>query len=447
MNYPYRSTAIGVTPDAIIRPPLTPAGPFRSLDEKGNSCQSSNKRNSLSVMHKPIATILIMGIGIFAGFCCMECAGAAIMDLGPEEIVQAGGADLVVPGYSVPCHTDFNNDGLKDLLVGEGGGGFSAKVRLYLNGGTVAAPQFSSFSYLQSAGADLVVPSVGCMGAFPRVAHFDADGKKDLLVGRSDGTVQLFRNIGTDSNPTFDGGALLEVGPAGSKFPIDVGNRATIALTDWDNNGARDLVLGAYDGKIRLYLNQGTNADPDFLDEKIVQDLAGALQVPSSRSSPAMMDLDGDGKKDLLVGNTDGEILLYINQGSDSLPGFSAPDHVVANGVEIDLPGVPRSRPFISDWTGDGLPDLLVGAGDGRIHLFQSIPDPVITDSFLLGTVFTIRFTCGPGVSGWKVMGSSDLHDFGDDKTADSTISEASPGVYAAGPPRSPTRYSNQSDL
>ncbi len=64
------------------------------------------------------------------------------------------------------------------------------------------------------------------------------------MVGRADGTVQLFRNIGTDTVPTFDGGALLQAGPAGGKSPIDVGDRATIALTDWDNDGARDLVLG-----------------------------------------------------------------------------------------------------------------------------------------------------------------------------------------------------------
>ena len=89
------------------------------------------------------------------------------------------------------------------------------------------------------------------------------------------------------------------------------------------------------------------------------------------------MDLDGDGRKDLLVGNTNGAILLYPNRESDAAPGFSTYDDVTADGVPLDLPGVPRSRPFITDWTGDGLPDLLVGAGDGRVHLFQSVPEPV----------------------------------------------------------------------
>ena len=59
-------------------------------------------------------------------------APAALLNLGPEQIVLAGGGDLTVPGYSVPCFTDFNSDGPNDLLVGEGGSGFDGKVRVYL---------------------------------------------------------------------------------------------------------------------------------------------------------------------------------------------------------------------------------------------------------------------------------------------------------------------------
>ncbi|MBN1853920.1 MAG: VCBS repeat-containing protein [Pirellulales bacterium] len=329
-------------------------------------------------MQKPAvqtATFCARSLGIAIVIFYSPAALAAVLNLGPEQIVLAGSEDLFVPGYSVPCFTDFNNDGLDDLVVGEGGSGFDGKIRVYLNGGSTNTPLFSDFVYAQSEGTDLLLPASGCMGAFPRIAHFDADNKKDLLVGRADGTVQLFCNIGTESNPTFDEGTLLEVGTAGFKSPIDVGSRATIALTDWDNNGVRDLVLGALDGYIHLYLNQGTNTEPDFVSETIVQDLYGNLQVPSGRSSPALMDLTGDGNKDLLVGNTNGAILLYTNQGSDSMPSFSTYDYVIADGIAIDLPGVPRSRPFISDWTGDGLPDLLIGAGDGRIHLFQSVPE------------------------------------------------------------------------
>ncbi len=116
--------------------------------------------------------------------------------------------------------------------------------------------------------------------------------------------------------------------------------------------------------------------NPIFSARRLSRIWPATCWSPAGRSSPALMDLDGDGRKDLLVGNTNGAILLYPNQGSDAAPSFSTYEYVTADGVEIDLPGTPRSRPCITDWTGDGLPDLLVGAGDGRVHLFQSVPEP-----------------------------------------------------------------------
>ena len=40
--------------------------------------------------------------------------------------------------------------------------------------------------------------------------------------------------------------------------------------------------------------------------------------------------------------------------------------------MEIDLTGIPRSRPVVGDLDADGLPDLLVGAGDGRVHWYRA---------------------------------------------------------------------------
>ena len=74
---------------------------------------------------------------------------------GDEELVQAGGSDLAVFGYSVPSLVHWDGDGLPDLIVGEGDGITAGKVRVYLNGGTPIAPQFGSFAYAQSLGADL----------------------------------------------------------------------------------------------------------------------------------------------------------------------------------------------------------------------------------------------------------------------------------------------------
>jgi len=42
--------------------------------------------------------------------------------------------------------------------------------------------------------------------------------------------------------------------------PIDVGLYGSPCFQDWDGDGVSDLIIGQYDqGKIRIYLNEGTN--------------------------------------------------------------------------------------------------------------------------------------------------------------------------------------------
>lgn len=59
-------------------------------------------------------------------------------------------------GHAAPCWVDFDGDGLKDLLVGQFGGG---RLRVYQNIGTPGAPRFSDFFYFQAAGADGTIPA------------------------------------------------------------------------------------------------------------------------------------------------------------------------------------------------------------------------------------------------------------------------------------------------
>jgi hypothetical protein len=147
-----------------------------------------------------------------------------------------------------------------------------------------------------------------------------------------------------------------------------------------------DIISGGMDGRIHIYLNcDCTDGIPpsfnfstpagDFATEDGIE-----LIVPTNRSSPEIFDLDGDGKKDLLTGNSEGQILFYKNVGTDDKPSFSGHSLLKSNGVAIDLPGMPRSRPAVCYWTGDGnfgtidnLPDLLVGSGDGKVRLYRGI--------------------------------------------------------------------------
>lgn len=311
---------------------------------------------------------------LFTGYSPAQ-AGLTI-NLGPEQIVQASkpSVDLQVEGYSVPSFCDWNNDGRMDLVIGEGDSFTEqGKVRVYLNVGSESNPAFGDYFYAQSNGQDLVCPAYGCLGCFPRAVYWDADGRKDLLIGQSDGYIKIYLNINTDDDPTFDQGSFLQVG-TDTKLPINVGLRATPVAVDWNNDSKKDIVCGDVDGKFHLFINEGSDTEPDFLVDTFVLQQGGyALTVPARRSSPHIVDLTGDGKKDILTGDTEGQLLLYENIGTDAAPQFSNYILLKSDGVTINLPDTPRSRPFVCDWTQDGFLDIIVGAGDGLVHLYQTV--------------------------------------------------------------------------
>jgi hypothetical protein len=309
----------------------------------------------------------------------------AEFELDAAQIIQDAGADLWVFGYSVPSCADWDADGVRDLIVGEGGGGYAdGRVRIYRNVGSAAAPSFAGYVYAMADGDTLVWPAGGCLGLFPRVVQWDADGRKDLLIGTADGTVRIYRNVGSDADPLFDAGTFVQAGVAQPEN-IDVGIRATPVWVDWNLDGRYDLLIGAVDGLLRLYLDTVATGEPQFASALLIQQDDADLVVPGGRSSPVYADCDADGHRDLLVGNTAGQLLLYRNLGSDAEPVFSGYTEVVADDRFIDLPGEARSRPSVCDWTDNGLLDVLIGAADGLVYFFggqedlSAVPPPALT--------------------------------------------------------------------
>jgi hypothetical protein len=312
------------------------------------------------------------------------------------QVLQAGSGNLHVDSYSVPSLADWNSDQRLDLIVGEKTQAGDGKVRVYLNQGTAAAPVFGSFFRVQAGGSDLTLPGSGCLGVFPRVADWDGDGRQDLVVGLAGGEIQVFLNAGSDMAPVFGGSTPVMVGEPGAKAAINLGARATIAVTDWNEDGHVDLVAGALDGQVRVYLNQAASGAPDFRTTLLVSDGSAALDDASGRSSVAVIDLNGDGRKDLVLGNTAGEMRFFANVGTNAAPAFDGVVAIPAGGAAIDLAGTPRSRPFVGDFNADGIPDLLVGSEDGLIRLYRASawPSPTASPGHtgLPGEQYTFRF-------------------------------------------------------
>ena len=103
-----------------------------------------------------------------------------------------------------------------------------------------------------------------------------------------------------------------------------------------NNDGRVDLVLGGLDGKVHVLLNEASAGSPDFRSDTLLLDGADPLAVPSGRSSVAVVDLNDDGRKDLVLGNTEGQLAFYPNVGTDAAPLFDGSQLLEAGGTVIE---------------------------------------------------------------------------------------------------------------
>jgi hypothetical protein len=86
--------------------------------------------------------------------------------------------------------------------------------------------------------------------------------------------------LGFAQTPVFDAPVAIQA----NGYPINVGTggNASPYMVDWNLDGKQDLLLGQYtSGKIRCYLNIGTNFDPVFGDYTFLQADGADISVSS----------------------------------------------------------------------------------------------------------------------------------------------------------------------
>ena len=243
---------------------------------------------------------------------------------------------------------DWNGDGLYDLILGDRDG----YVTVYLNQGTNAAPRYAVGMKLRGGGKEIKVKSPSA----PYLVDWNGDGKIDLLVGDGGGYLHLFLNAGAADSVDFAAGVKVQA--AGKD--LDVSGDASPCVVDWNEDGKKDLAMGRGNGVIYIFLNEGSNEQPIF--GKPIELNRGSLDV-GSNSSPDFADWNGDGKKDLIIGNDDGEIFVFLNKGTNEDPQYEN------KGEKLPLKFGPNASPRVMGWNRPGANDLVVADRTGEVTL------------------------------------------------------------------------------
>lgn len=191
-------------------------------------------------------------------------------------LTRSDGDRLRLGSSAMVFAVDWDADRDLDLIVGSIDGLF-----LVRNQGTQASFEPAERESLEADGQPVSDRGVN---RCPTVVDWDSDGRVDILCGHQDGSVHWFRNTGTPTAPQLSQAGVLIPAPAKGD---DRGATARICVTDWNQDGYLDLVLGDSGGTFSKVLT-----DKELEDRTTSADRQHTLLVEWSRQFRQLREVD-----------------------------------------------------------------------------------------------------------------------------------------------------------
>jgi hypothetical protein len=276
------------------------------------------------------------------------------------------------------------------------------------------------------------------------VCDWNIDGLLDLVTGERNGYYTVFlRN--PDSTLTNEG----RIQANGAEITTD--NNSWPFIVDWDLDGRKDLLVGQegiYNPpNVYVYLNEGTDSAPVFGDSTPV--LHGGFPFDDYRCVPVLLDLDLDGKRDLVLGEWYSSVRLYSNVGTDTNPVFNT----YVNLVEPDPVNYSNGNPprvNFTDWDGDADLDMITCDYYGSVFLRENITPPGVQETMndgrgTMDAPTLVRNTLNLQSAIFNLQSAIALVDVSGRKVLDlrpgpNDVSALSPGIYFVRPASSVMR-------
>jgi len=269
---------------------------------------------------------------------------ASAVDAGPSSFRYVDVSDRLPPDINLPAtdtldvdFADVDNDGDLDIFVADGTATPEPRFnKLYINDGD---GHFTDETFRLPSGSPANSTEVD-------FADIDGDGDVDLIVV----------NIGQDLVLINDGGGHFSDETA-SRFPVTTDSTRKGVLADFDGDGCLDLFMGnSRNQQNRLYRNDCSGVFSDVT--------AGNVPTRADTTTDVdVVDLDDDGDLDLYITNAGnflfghgflGDQNVYLrNNGHGAFHDKTA--------VYFVARADPSTNAAFGDIDGDGDRDLLIG--------------------------------------------------------------------------------------